>query len=81
MKGFITTDGNIIVPLKYSSIEKFDGIRKNWALVKDKKDKLGFIDKSGKEIIPVMYDSIEAFTKKKTSAVSTEKKTEVAAAD
>ena len=66
LKGFVDKDGNVIVPIKYTQVEKFDNIRKNWSLVKDSKDKLGFIDKTGKEVIPVVYDNIEAFVKKQT---------------
>ena len=67
MKGFLDKEGNIIVPVKYAEIEKFDKVRKNWALVKYRKEKLGFIDKSGKEVIPAIYDNIEPFIKKKAT--------------
>jgi len=70
LKGFIDKDGNIVVPVKYVEVSKFDNVRKNWALVKDRKEKLGFIDKTGKEVIPVMYDNIEAFTKKRTTELA-----------
>jgi len=71
MKGFLDKEGNIIVPVKYVEIEKFDKVRKNWALVKDRREKLGFIDKTGKEVIPVVYDNIEAFIKKKSAVADT----------
>jgi len=71
LKGFLDKEGNIIVPVKYVQIDKFDNVRKNWSLVKDRRDKLGFIDKTGKEVIPVVYDNIEAFMKKKSVVADT----------
>ena len=44
LKGFVDADGNIIVPVKYTQVDKFDNVRKNWSLVKNGKDKLGFIE-------------------------------------
>ena len=59
--GFINESGEVVVEIKYSSVEAFSDGLVRVAVVSQGDYKFGFVDKTGKEVIEPKYDHAESF--------------------